>query len=112
MASTLVYDIFSAIPTFVRVSLYTSIAALVALLVIYARPPLPPNAPKQLRESYPILGSLRFFTARWDFFRDAVKSSPTGNFSFFIGKHSVVGLSGPESRKVFFENSGLGFAEG
>ena len=72
----------------------------------------PKHAPKLAKQSYPIVGSLKFFTARWDFFQDEIARSETGNFSFFLGKHPVVGLSGEQSRKVFFDNRGLGFSEG
>ncbi|TVY73614.1 Sterol 14-demethylase [Lachnellula suecica] len=62
--------------------------------------------------SFPILGATKFFTARWQFFRHARDQSPTGNFSFFLGKHPVVGLTGVEGRKTFFESRELGFGEG
>ncbi|KAG9236781.1 cytochrome P450 [Amylocarpus encephaloides] len=71
-----------------------------------------PRSPTLVREGYPVLGALRFFTARWDFFQHARTQSPTGNFSFFLGKHPVVGLTGTDGRRVFFDSRELGFAEG
>ncbi|KAK7741914.1 hypothetical protein SLS62_010891 [Diatrype stigma] len=90
------------------------LAGLATLAVqVFWRPSIPKNAPKWFREGdWPIAGALRFYSARSDFFRNAMKHSPTGNFSFYIGKKQVVGLSGPEGRKVFFENRELGFSEG
>lgn len=38
--------------------------------------------------------------------------SLTGNFSFFIGKYPVVGLSGEASRRVFFDSKQFGLTEG
>jgi len=73
---------------------------------------LPPNAPKVVSGDYPITGALGFWKARWDFSRDSARQSPTGYYSFHAGPHTVVGLSGPQGRKVFFENKGLGFNEG
>ncbi|CAG8960722.1 hypothetical protein HYFRA_00002258, partial [Hymenoscyphus fraxineus] len=70
------------------------------------------KSPKRTKEGYPIIGAIRFFTARWDFFRHARQQAPTGNFSFFLGKHPVVGLTGDKSRILFFESRELGFAEG
>ncbi len=70
------------------------------------------KAPKPVSEGYPILGALRFFTARWDFFRHARAQASSGNFSFRIGNHLVVGLTGDKGRQVFFENRDLGFQEG
>ncbi|OJZ83139.1 hypothetical protein ASPFODRAFT_194566 [Aspergillus luchuensis CBS 106.47] len=34
-------------------------------------------------------------------------SSPTGNYSFYLGRDRVVGLSGPQGRKTFFESCDL-----
>ncbi|GLB20947.1 hypothetical protein AtubIFM61612_010895 [Aspergillus tubingensis] len=34
-------------------------------------------------------------------------SSPTGNYSFYLGRDRVVGLSGPQGRKTFFESREL-----
>ncbi|KAF8855280.1 cytochrome P450 [Acephala macrosclerotiorum] len=70
------------------------------------------KAPKQLKEGYPIFGALRFFTARWDFFQHAKAQTPSGNFSFFVGKHPVIGLTGEKARQTFFQSRDLGFAEG
>lgn len=96
-------------------SLWAVLLAGLATLVVQAlrRPSMPKNAPKWWREGdWPIAGALRFYSARSDFFRSAMKHSPTGNFSFYVGKKQIVGLSGPEGRKVFFENRDLGFTEG
>lgn len=96
----------------VRYLLY-SVPFTLLLIAFFHQPPLlPPKTPKPVREGYPILGALRFFTARWDFFRTAIASSSTGNFSFHLGKHAVVGLSGDTGRQVFFNTPGLGFNEG
>lgn len=73
---------------------------------------LGPKAPPRVHEEWPVLGALRFFTARWDFYQHARSQAKSGNFSFFLGKHPVVGLTGDRGRKLFFESKGLGFAEG
>lgn len=36
----------------------------------------------------------------------------TGNFSFHIGKHPVVGMSGDVARQIFFGSSSLSMADG
>lgn len=72
----------------------------------------PPKAPRLVDEGWPVIGALRFFTARWEFFQHARSLSPSGNFSFRIGKYPIVGLTGAKGREVFFENRDLGFAEG
>ncbi len=71
-----------------------------------------PKAPPPVNEGWPVLGAMRFFTARWDFFRHGRDQSATGNFSFNIGQHPVVALNGDKGRKLFLENRDLGFAEG
>ncbi len=89
------------------------LAGLVTLAAGLAwRPSLPRTAPKLLREGYPILGMVRFFSARSTFFRDGVAATVSGNFSFYFGRHQIVGVSSPEARKVFFESKELNMSEG
>lgn len=82
------------------------------LSYLFHKPAFPQKAPSLDTESYPFLGSLQFFTQRWDFFQRAMARSHRGNFSFYAGQWPIVALSGEESRKVFFEHKGLGFSEG
>jgi hypothetical protein len=88
------------------------LVCLTAYTKLFSRPALHPKAPPLTHGVYPILGALKFFTRRWDFFRDAARLSPTGNFSFFVGRKLVVGLTTEASRQVFFDNRHFGFAEG
>ncbi|CAJ2511398.1 Uu.00g070230.m01.CDS01 [Anthostomella pinea] len=77
---------------------------------VFRRSTLPSNAPKWFKNGdWPVMGTLRFYKTRGDWFIDALRSSPTGNFSFYVGKKQVVGLSGPEGRKTFFESRDLNF---
>jgi hypothetical protein len=76
------------------------------------RPPLPKSAPKLLNGGYPVLGALRFFSRRADFYNDGLGTTESGHFSFFFGKHPIVGVSGLEGRKTFFESRDLNMAEG
>ena len=93
-----------------------AVGSLLVLSSIFAylfhKPPFPKNAPRLTKEAWPVLGSLQFFTERWDFYQRAMAQSPTRNFSFYAGQWPVVALSGDEGRKVFFESKGLGFGEG
>jgi sterol 14-demethylase len=41
-----------------------------------------------------------------------MKESKTGNFSFWLGKHHVVGVSGEAARKEFLDNKNLDFVGG
>lgn len=72
----------------------------------------PATAPKRVKGDWPVLGSLGFFTRRWDFFQEAMERSPTGNFTFHAGQYPVVGLSGEEGRKLFFESKALDLTAG
>jgi len=83
-----------------------------ALLYSTRRVPWPKNAPKQSFSEWPILGSLRFFSERWNFLREAAVHSLTGQHSFHVGGYSVVGLSGEEGRHAFFESKQLSLGEG
>jgi hypothetical protein len=72
---------------------------------------LPQSAPPLAVGNYPVLGAVRFWTHRWDFFKDARRRSPTGNFTFHAGSNLIVGLSGENSRRVFYEIRGLALEE-
>lgn len=73
------------------------------LLTIALPTPLPlTNAseiPPPTKDAVPFLGSVGFFTRRWEFFSKAMKQSRTGNFSFVVGGIRVVGVSGVGGRE-------------
>lgn len=92
---------------------FLSIAILAtAFLYAFKRPSLPKNAPPMVTEAWPLIGSMQFFTNRWEFFQRQMAHSPSGNFSFFAGDKAVIGMSGDESRRLFFDSKHLGFSEG
>ncbi|KAH9996992.1 cytochrome P450 6A1 [Xylariaceae sp. FL0662B] len=98
-------------PSSIWVLLLSSLVLL--LFRVFRRPSLPANAPKWWKTGdWPILGALRFYKDRRDFYTEAVRDSPTGSFSFYVGKKQIVGLSGPEGRKFFFESRDLNFSAG
>ena len=98
----------SALQLFVIVA----IPLLLGIRYLSSRYSFPSKAPKIVRQNYPILGALGFFTERFTFCQRASAQSPTGNYSFHLGKHPVIGISGEDGRKVFFESKQLGFPEG
>ena len=97
-------------PAGVYILLITIVVA--AIAAVARRPSLPSSAPKLLRGGYPVLGALDYFSRRADFYNDGVRATKSGHFSFFFGKHPVIGLSGIEGRRTFFESRGLNLAEG
>ncbi|KAI0484356.1 cytochrome P450 6A1 [Xylariaceae sp. FL0804] len=122
----------AAAPANANVWLPTLLVVLLAAAVLLRRPALPANAPAWFRGGdWPLLGALCFFSARSDYFRDAVRHVSGGDgdgdgkgnggqgqrrsFSFYIGRKRVVGMAGEEGRRAFFEsrdlNFGAGFAE-
>ncbi|KAL3421166.1 cytochrome P450 6A1 [Phlyctema vagabunda] len=92
--------------------LIASCIILFILLLLRPRRKLPSNSPQLVGEVWPIVGAIRFFTARWDFHRENAHRSATGNFSYYVGRLPVIGLNGDESRKVFYNTKGLGLMEG
>ncbi|KAI2483438.1 hypothetical protein Ptr902_05755 [Pyrenophora tritici-repentis] len=74
--------------------------------------PLPANAPQEIRDNYPISGAWGFWMRRWDWYRQRISQSQTGHFSFHVGSHPVVALSGDSGRQLNFESKDLGFAAG
>lgn len=99
-----------------RWSLQICLLAFVAIAIIIQRllwrPSLSKSAPKATSTDYPVIGDPGFFTSRWDWWQRAVAQSSTGNFSYHIGKNTVVGVSGEKGRKLFFDSKDLGFSEG
>ena len=85
---------------------------IITIYLYYQRPPLGGNSPKRVKGEWPLVGSYRFFSERWDFCREAIAQSTTGNFSFHVGKHAVVGLAGDEGRKLYLESKELDFDAG
>lgn len=99
-------------PWFAVAAILSVLVGIVSVLQ-HSRPAFPAKAPKVIKGgSWPIVGAFRFFTARWDFHKEAMAMSPTGNFGFYCGNHPIIGVSGDEARKVFFENKGLSLAKG
>lgn len=94
-------------------SIYILLLSVFAVFIkIQWQPSFPKTAPKQVKEGYPLLGALRLFTSRADFCKDAVAQSNSGNFSFYFGKHRLVGVTGAEGRKTFFDSKDLNMSEG
>ncbi|KAH6716086.1 hypothetical protein BKA61DRAFT_337419 [Leptodontidium sp. MPI-SDFR-AT-0119] len=98
--------------------LVTGLVVLVALVAFAAMASLAGQAslswavPTLVREGYPILDMLRFFTDRRNFYLDGVAASRSGHFSFYFGKHYIIGVSGLEGRKIFYESKALDMSEG
>ena len=101
------------VPT--QLSVIVSVLAVVFVffyISLVQRPPFPSNAPKVFSSNYPILGALGFWTARRDFWHQATRESKTGNFSFYVGKNPVIGVSSEEGRQMFLNSRHLGMQEG
>jgi sterol 14-demethylase len=94
------------------ITILSSAILISAFLYLFKRPSLPSNAPPLVAEAWPIIGSMQFFSQRWDFFKRQMAHSPTGNFSFYAGDKIVVGMSGDESRRIFFEHKHLSLTQG
>ena len=91
---------------------FATIPLIFAFRRLLLRDLLPAKTPKSISNDYPIVGAFDFFSKRWDFFQQAMVHSPTGNFSFHLGKIPVIGLSGLEGRRVFLESKQLDFTAG
>ncbi|KAI9727731.1 MAG: hypothetical protein M1828_005959 [Chrysothrix sp. TS-e1954] len=84
--------------------LLPTVMALGFLAFLSHTPNVPKGVPDFTAESWPILGSYRFFTHKLSFWKKAVSRSKTGMFSFWLGKNHVVGVSGEAARKMYLEN--------
>ncbi|KAM0723681.1 hypothetical protein Q7P37_000669 [Cladosporium fusiforme] len=83
-----------------------------AFLYAFSRPALPKNVPPFTTEAWPIIGSMQFFTQRWDFFQRQMAHTPTGNFSFYAGDKPVIAISNEEGKVPFYENKHMSLAAG
>ncbi|RAL03320.1 uncharacterized protein BO80DRAFT_442994 [Aspergillus ibericus CBS 121593] len=84
---------------------------LVRCLSLLWKHPFPANAPKFISGS-PLVGAIRLFSDRRGFCHGSKAASPTGNYSYYLGRNRVVGLSGPQGRKTFFEHKDLSLDQG
>lgn len=94
-----------------------ALVVLPLLLALFVKatwqPSFPKGAPQLVSEArWPILGTWELYRKRKDFFVAAATKSPTGNFSTYFGKHPIVGISGPEARRTFFDSKELSMGEG
>src|SRR5271156_453513 len=108
-------DEYVQLPPFnspIQLFVIACIFALLFYIVLVRRPSFPSNAPKVIPSNYPIFGPLGFWTARRDFWRQALRESKTGNFSFHLGKYPVIGISSEEGLDVFLNSRQLGVKEG
>jgi hypothetical protein len=94
------------------VLLLTPITLITYYILFAPRIEFPPNAPKQTSEQYPVVGALAYFSAKWDFYQRSIRESPSGNFSFYLGKNAVVGLAGEIGRDVFYNTREFGISQG
>ncbi|KAK3327772.1 cytochrome P450 6A1 [Cercophora scortea] len=98
-------------PAAITVLVLTSFVFLVIHHV--RRPSFSKGAPRFFSVGdWPIVGALRFWTDRLNFVNHGIHSSPSGNFSFYFGRNQIVGVSGAEGRKTFFESKDLSLTEG
>ena len=102
----------SSIPTILLLATLAILSVVAFCTLFLPRHKVSSRAPKQTSHQFYRLGALSFFTSRWNFYKQAISESVSGNFSFYLGKYFVVGLSGQDARRVFFENRSLNLTEG
>jgi hypothetical protein len=102
----------SSVPTILLLAIIAILSVVAFYILFLPRYEVSSRAPKQTSHQFYRLGALSFFTSRWDFYKQAISESVSGNFSFYLGKYFVVGLSGQDARRVFFENRSLNLTEG
>ncbi|KAK5996005.1 Cytochrome P450 monooxygenase claM-like protein [Cladobotryum mycophilum] len=93
----------------------TLVLVVTTIIILFARglkrSALPPGA-SWTEKGWPVLGSLKFFTARGDFFREGKNKSSNGHFNFYYGTYPIVALSGLEARQAFYSARGLNLNAG
>ncbi|KAG6182787.1 hypothetical protein E4U10_006944 [Claviceps purpurea] len=86
-----------------------TLATGLAVFLVYLAytPSVDALAPEFTSDTVPLIGSWGFYSRRWSFWRDSVARSKTGQFSFWLGKNHVVGVSGAAARKLFLDHQHL-----
>jgi hypothetical protein len=107
---TSIATIWHQSPLALALIILTTIAYTIHRLTLRAT--LPAKAPTLTTSNLPLLGDINFFRRRWTWWKSCMAASSTGSFSYNIGHHTAVGLSGAAGRKLFFDSKELGFGEG
>jgi hypothetical protein len=74
------------------------------------RPAFSTKAPGAIHEGLPVIGASRFWTARWELFKEW--RAKQQNFSFYVGSNQVIGVTGHAARQDFFNSRELDFSTG
>ncbi|KUJ11672.1 putative cytochrome P450 [Mollisia scopiformis] len=89
------------------------IATLVsALAYLSYTPKVDKKSPAFTSDTFPFIGSWRFFTQKIGFWKKSMAESKTGNFSFWLGKNHIVGVSGEAARKMYLDDRRLHLIKG
>ncbi|KAL2195267.1 putative cytochrome P450 oxidoreductase [Corynascus similis CBS 632.67] len=97
--------------------LTVGLSALVAFvfsffIYVSSSPRIHPKAPAFTSDMTTILGATGFTTRPWSFWVNSFKESKTGNFSFWLGRRHIVGITGHAARKMFYDHPALDFVSG
>ena len=95
-------------------AILTVVTVAVGIFSVWYRnaPKLPAKAPRLIREHFPLLGAMKFWNARWDHHNQGSAGSSSGHFTYYVGQMPVIGLSGSQARKLYFDHKKLDLAEG
>lgn len=94
------------------------IVPLIIVLLRHAGPldrPVLPRGSPNLWEAYhwPVIGSvLRFYNRRRDMVVEGTQTTPSGTFSFYVGRNHIINLGGLDGRKTFFETRDFSLSAG
>ncbi|PNS19185.1 hypothetical protein CAC42_1921 [Sphaceloma murrayae] len=91
---------------------FSAVFLVVAFLSATLPRSLPSKAPPLVSGCFPVVGAVKFFSARAEFFKEKALESKSGIYTFFVGSYPVVGLSGPHGRSTFYDAKQLSLFEG
>lgn len=104
----ILHTVFLALHTWWPVAL--PLLALVPLLpiayLLAKRPLLPKNVPALLR-GLPVVGSIEFYTERFDFIQRIKSKIPGKHFTFYYGRYPIIAMTGETGRSVVFNTRAL-----
>ncbi|KAF2723083.1 putative cytochrome P450 [Polychaeton citri CBS 116435] len=82
------------------------------MVYLFYTPKVDSRSPAFTTDTIPFIGSYRFFTQKIGFWKNSMAKSTTGNFSFWLGKNHVVGVSGEAARKMYLDDRRLHLIKG
>ncbi|KAI0121124.1 cytochrome P450 [Xylariales sp. AK1849] len=115
MENKSVQNMTSTDPSVFQAPATLGLAAFITVFVSFLtyllhKPSIDKKAPGFVSDTIPFFGAFNFYARPWEWWQTASRKSKTGHFSFWVGKHHVIGVTGEAARKMFMDNHDMDFS--